>query len=328
MTLWRRIVSSACCAVLLSVSGAATASAQSDWPSKPIRFIVPSAPGDGSDTAARLIASKLSVALKQGVVVENLTGAGGTIGTQAAARAAPDGYTWIMGNAGSHGINAAVYAKLPYDPIEDFVPVTMVFSAPNIFLATPSLGVKSLADLVAKAKASPTKLNYGSGGVGSSAHLNAEYLKLLASIDAQHIPYRGAVPALADLITGQVQFMSANLPPALPHVKEGKLVPLAVTTAVRSKQLPDVPTVAESGFPGYETVAWFGLLGPKGIPDAIVKRMHAEIVVACTDAEVKARLEGLGGEVVCNTSEAFGAKLRSDVVRWKDVAAKANIKLD
>jgi tripartite-type tricarboxylate transporter receptor subunit TctC len=291
-------------------------------------MIVPSAAGDGSDTAARVIGEKLSETFKQPVVVENMGGAGGVVGTQAAARAAADGYTFIMGNAGSHGINAAVYTKLSYDPIADFVPVSLVFRAPNIFVATPSLGVKTLAELIAKLKAEPGKLNYASGGNGSSAHLNAEYLKMLTATDAKHVPYRGASPALNDLVAGHVQFMSVNLPPALPLVKAGNLVPLAVTTAKRSPQLPDVPTVAESGFPDYETVAWFGLLAPKGVPADIIARMHAAVVDACGKADVRTKLEGLGGEVVCNTPDVFGAMLTADVTRWKRVAEAASIKVD
>jgi tripartite-type tricarboxylate transporter receptor subunit TctC len=314
-------------ALTLFVGTAVSAVAQT-WPDKPIRMIVPSAAGDGSDTAARVIGEKLSETFKQPVVVENMGGAGGVVGTQAAARAAADGYTFIMGNAGSHGINAAVYTKLSYDPIADFVPVSLVFRAPNIFVATPSLGVKTLAELIAKLKAEPGKLNYASGGNGSSAHLNAEYLKMLTATDAKHVPYRGASPALNDLVAGHVQFMSVNLPPALPLVKAGNLVPLAVTTAKRSPQLPDVPTVAESGFPDYETVAWFGLLAPKGVPADIIARMHAAVVDACGKADVRTKLEGLGGEVVCNTPDVFGAMLTADVTRWKRVAEAASIKVD
>jgi tripartite-type tricarboxylate transporter receptor subunit TctC len=299
-----------------------------EWPTKPVRIIVPSAAGDGSDTAARVIGDKLSEAFKQPFVIENMGGAGGVVGTQAAAKAASDGYTFIMGNAGSHGINAAVYTKLSYDPINDFAPVSLIFRAPNIFVATPSLNVKSLADLIKLLKEKPSELNYASGGNGSSAHLNAEYLKLLTGTDAKHVPYRGASPALNDIVAGHVQFMSVNLPPALPLVKAGNIVPLAVTTAKRSPQLPDVPTVAESGFPDYETVAWFGLLAPKGVPDAIITRLHTAIIDACTKQDVRAKLEGLGGEVVCNTPVVFGAMLSADVARWKRVSDAAKIRID
>jgi tripartite-type tricarboxylate transporter receptor subunit TctC len=307
---------------------AALPAAAQDWPSKPLRIIVPSAAGDGSDTAARVIGEKLAESLKQAVVIENIGGAGGVVGTQAAARAAPDGYTFIMGNAGSHGINAAVYPKLSYDPVADFLPISVVFRAPNIFVATPGLGVKSLAELVALAKSKPGALNYASGGNGSSAHLNAEYLKLLTGIDVKHVPYRGASPALNDLVAGHVQFMSVNLPPALPLVKAGNLVPLAVTTLERSPQLPDVPTVAESGFAGYETVAWFGLLAPKGTPEPVIKRMHAAIAAACALPDVRQKLEGLGGSVICNTPEAFGTAMRADVERWKKVSTAAQIRVE
>ncbi len=312
---------------LLAITAALPAVAQ-DWPSKPIRFIVPSPAGDGSDTAARVIGEKLGETFKQAVVIENMGGAGGVVGTQAAARAAPDGYTFIMGNAGSHGINAAVYTKLSYDPVADFMPISVVFRAPNIFVASPSLGVKSLAELVTLAKSKPGVLNYASGGNGSSAHLNAEYLRLLTGIDVKHVPYRGASPALNDLVAGHVHFMSVNLPPALQLVKAGNLVPLAVTTLDRSPQLPEVPTVAESGFAGYETVAWFGLLAPKGTPEAVITRMHAAIVSACALSDVRQKLEGLGGSVVCNTPEAFGTAMRADVERWKKVSTAAQIRIE
>jgi tripartite-type tricarboxylate transporter receptor subunit TctC len=309
------------------VTGAAPADAQT-WPARPVKIIVPSPPGDGSDTAARLIGEKLSAALGQPFVVENMPGSGGVIGTQAAVKAPADGYTLIMGNAGSHGINAAIFPKLSYDPIGDFAAVSMIFRAPNIFVAAPTLGVKSLAELIALAKSRSDPLNYASGGNGSSAHLNAEYLKLLAKIQGKHVPYRGASPALNDIVAGHVQFMSVNLPPALQLVKTGKIVPLAVTSAKRSSQLPDVPTVAESGFPGYETIAWFGLLAPKATPADVITRLHGAIVKACAEADIRSKLEALGGEVVCNPPAEFGAYITNDVKRWKEVANEAKIRLE
>lgn len=309
---------------LLASGGAATAQA---WPERPVTIIVPSAPGDGSDIAARLIGEKLRAALGQPFVVENRLGAGGVVGSAAAAKAAPDGYTFIMGNAGSHGINAAIYASIPYDALVDFTPVSLVYRAPNIFIASPSLPVKSMAELVAYAKANPGKLSYASGGSGSSAHMNSEYLKVLTGIQATHVPYRGASPALNDIVSGQIEFMAVNLPPAIGLVRAGKVTPLAVTTLKRAPALPDVPTVDESGFKGYETVAWFGLLGPKGVPPAIVQRLHAEIAKACADAEVQQKLSVLGGETVCNTPAEFGAFLDADIARWKDVAGKGGIRI-
>ena len=305
---------------------AGSASAQ-QWPERQVTIIVPSAPGDGSDIAARLIAEKLRNALGQPFVVENRLGAGGVVGSAAAARAAPDGYTFIMGNAGSHGINAATYANIPYDVMRDFTPVSLVYKAPNIFIASTKLPVKSMAELISYAKANPGKLSYASGGSGSSAHMNSEYLKVLTGIEATHVPYRGAGPALNDIVSGQVEFMAVNLPPAIGLVTSGQVTPLAVTTAKRAPALPNVPTVAESGFAGYETVAWFGLLGPQGVPPAIVERLHAEIVKACADTQIQEKLAVLGGETVCNSPAEFKSFLAADIARWKEVAGKANITL-
>ena len=305
---------------------ASSASAQ-QWPERQVTIIVPSAPGDGSDIAARLIAEKLRNALGQPFVVENRLGAGGVVGSAAAARAAADGYTFIMGNAGSHGINAATYANIPYDVMRDFTPVSLVYKAPNIFIASTKLPVKSMAELISYAKANPGKLSYASGGSGSSAHMNSEYLKVLTGIEATHVPYRGAGPALNDIVSGQVEFMAVNLPPAIGLVTSGQVTPLAVTTAKRAPALPNVPTVAESGFAGYETVAWFGLLGPQGVPPAIVERLHAEIVKACADTQIQEKLAVLGGETVCNSPAEFKSFLAADIARWKDVAGKANVTL-
>lgn len=313
-------------AALGCTSMAGSASAQ-QWPERQVTIIVPSAPGDGSDIAARLIAEKLKSALGQPFVIENRLGAGGVVGSAAAARAAPDGYTFIMGNAGSHGINAATYANIPYDVMRDFTPVSLVYKAPNIFIASTKLPVKSMAELISYAKANPGKLSYASGGSGSSAHMNSEYLKVLTGIEATHVPYRGAGPALNDIVSGQVEFMAVNLPPAIGLVTSGQVTPLAVTTAKRAPALPNVPTVAESGFAGYETVAWFGLLGPQGVPPAIVERLHAEIVKACADTQIQEKLAVLGGETVCNSPAEFKAFLAADIARWKDVAGKAGVTL-
>jgi tripartite-type tricarboxylate transporter receptor subunit TctC len=298
------------------------------WPERQVTLIVPSAPGDGSDIAARLIGEKLQAALGQPVVVENRMGAGGVVGSAAAAKAAPDGYTLIMGNAGSHGIIPATYKDVPYDAMRDFAPVSLVYRAPNIFLASKKLPVKSLAELVAYAKANPGKLSFASGGNGSSAHMNSEYLKVLTGIEATHVPYRGSGPALNDLVSGQIEFMAVNLPPAIGLAQSGQVTPLAVTTRKRAAALPEVPTVEESGFPGYETVAWFGLLVPTGVPAEIVTRLHAEVVKACADQEIQKKLAVLGGDVVCNTPAEFRAFLGADIARWKEVATAAKISLD
>jgi tripartite-type tricarboxylate transporter receptor subunit TctC len=323
---WRGVGLGIAAAFAAAFAPVSSATAQS-WPVQPVTIIVPSAPGDGSDVTARLLGERLREALGQPFLVENRVGAGGVIGSTAAARAAPDGYTFIMGNAGSHGINAAIYADVPYDTLTDFVPVSLVYRAPNIFVASPKFPIKTMAELVAYAKANTGKVSYASGGNGSSAHMNAEYLKLLTGIEATHVPYRGASPALNDIVSGQMQFMSVNLPPAIGLVKSGQITPLAVTTRKRAPALPDVPTMEEAGFAGYETVAWFGLLGPKGLSPDIVTKLHQEIAKICADKPFSDRLVALGGEAVCNTPAEFGQFLKSDIARWKEVAAKGNIKL-
>ena len=244
------------------------------YPSKPIRWIVPSTPGDGSDITGRLIAEKISQELGQSVVIDNKPGAGGVLGSEIAARAPADGYTMIVGNAGSHGINAAIYSKLPYDVLKDFVPVALLCTAPNVMVVGPATKVKTVAEFVAYAKGQAGKINYASGGVGSSSHLSAELLKSMAGVEMTHVPYKGAAPAVAAVMADEVNVMIGNLPPLLPQIRAGRVQALAVTTARRHTSLPDVPTLAESGLPGYSAYVWMGLLAPKGTPPEVVKKLH------------------------------------------------------
>jgi tripartite-type tricarboxylate transporter receptor subunit TctC len=299
-----------------------------DWPTRPVMLVVPSPPGDGSDIAARLLAEKLRVRLGQPFVVENRPGAGGVIASSFVARLPADGYAFIVGNAGSHGINPAIQEKIAYDAVQDFTPISMIYRAPNIFVASTRWKANTLAEFVAEARARPGPLVYASGGVGSSGHMNSEYLKTLTGIEANHVPYRGAVPALNDLVSGQVDFMAVNLPPAVGLVKSGQIKALAVTTAKRSLALPDVPTVAESGFKDYETVAWFGIMGPKDLPATIVQKLNAEIARACAEQDFQERLAALSGEVYCDGPGAFGRFIANDIARWKDVAARARVKVE
>jgi tripartite-type tricarboxylate transporter receptor subunit TctC len=303
------------------------AAAQS-FPTKPIRVIVPSPPGDGSDVVARLIGEKLAAAWGQQVVVDNRPGAGGRIGTEAAAKAPPDGYTWILGNAGSHGINGGLYRNLPYDLEKDFAPITQIMRAPNALVVSPSLGVNSVAELIALLKRNPGKYSYGSGGNGSSAHLSAELFKSMALVDIVHVPYKGASLALTDLIAGNIVMFMGNLPPAMGHIKAGRLKALAVTTLARSKFVPELPTVDEAGLKGFETVAWFGLLAPGGTGPDVIAKTRDEVVRALQTAELRARIDSLGGEPVGNTPQEFGAIIRGDIAKWRKVVADANIKVD
>ena len=307
---------------------AATESAAQPWPARPVRIVVPSPPGDGSDVVARAIADKLTAALGQPFVVENKPGAGGVVAAEQVAHAAPDGYTLIMGNAGSHGINAAVYTNLSYDAVAAFAPITLIAQSPNVLVANPASGIASVKDLIARAKADPGKLDYASGGQGSSAHMSMELFKYLTKTDLNHIPYKGATPALTDIIAGTVPVGFFNLPPAMGHIKSGKVRALAVTTAQRWPALPDVPTVAEAGVEGFETVAWFGLLAPAGTPRAVIDRLAGEVRKICQMPDVRARIEATGAAAVGSTPEEFGQRIHADVDKWKRVAAAARIHID
>ena len=319
---------------VLKLTGAALAlsllslTAHAQYPAKPIHIVVPSAPGDGSDLTARLIADPLSAVLGQPVIVDNKLGAGGVVGTEFAARQPADGYTLIMANAGSHAINAALYSKLSYDPAKDFTPIALVAVSPNMMSVNPSLPVKSIAEFIAYAKAHPGEINFASGGNGSSAHLSAELLKSMAGIQMNHVPYKGSTPALTDLIGGQVQVMIGNLPPMLPHVKAGKLRALAVTTSKRYSGLPDVPTIAESGLAGFETVAWFGLFAPAGTPRDIVQRLNREVNAIIGRPEMRERLLGIGMEPTPGTPEEYGARQAADIAKWKKVVAESGARID
>ena len=298
------------------------------WPQRPVKIVVPSPPGDGSDAVARAIADKLAIALGQPFVVENKPGAGGVIGSSEAAHAPHDGYTLIMGNAGSHGINAAVYTKLNYDPVRDFTPVTLIAESPNVLVANPDAPFKSVQELITAAKARPGKIDFASGGQGSSAHMSTELFKYLTHTDLNHIPYKGATPALTDIIAGTVPVGFFNLPPAMGHIKSGKVRALAVTTSKRWSALPDVPTVAEAGVPGFETVAWFGLLAPAGTPHDVIDRLAAEVQKIVKMPDVRARIEATGAQAVGSTPAEFAKRIHDDVDKWKRVAAAAKVQID
>jgi tripartite-type tricarboxylate transporter receptor subunit TctC len=319
-------LASFCTAFLIAMASPLVA-AQA-FPTKPIRIVVPSPPGDGSDLMARAIAQKLTEAWGQPVVVDNRPGAGGRIGSEVAAKAAPDGYTWIMANAGSHGINAAIYTNLPFDVEKDFAPITQVMRAPNVLVVSPSVGADTVQQFIALLKKNPGKFSYGSGGNGSSAHMSAELFKMMAGVDITHVPYKGATPALTDLIAGQIAMFLGNLPPAIPFIHQGQVKALAVTSLKRAPQLQDVPTLDEAGLKGFETIAWFGLLAPAGTPKDIIDKTRAEIVRIVAMPDIRERIVALGGEPVANRPEEFAAIIHNDVVKWKKVAAAAQVKVD
>jgi len=314
--------------VLALAAGFASLTSAQPYPTKPIKLVAPSTPGDAPDVIARLVADKLSTALGQQVVVENRPGAGGVVGSDYVAKAAPDGYTLIMGNAGSHGINAAVYSKLPYDIQRDFAPVSQVAVAPNVMVINPSVPASTVAEFIAYAKANPGKLSYASGGNGSSAHMSMELFKSMSGIDIQHVPYKGSSPALTDVVSGQVVAFIGNMPPTVPLIKAGKLRAIAVTTKSRSALMPELPTITEAGLPGFETVAWFGVLAPAGTPPEVVNRLSAEIAKIAKSPEIREKLVAMGAEPLGSTPDEFRAVIDRDIAKWKPLAQKVGIKVD
>jgi tripartite-type tricarboxylate transporter receptor subunit TctC len=316
-------------ALLLAAALAAfEAQAAADaYPVRPIRFVVAFPPGGGTDIIARSIAQKLGERLAQQVVVDNRPGAGGNIGTDIVAKSAPDGYTLLMGSAGPLAINASLFKTMPFDPIRDLAPVTLAASTPNVLVVHPSLKAATLKELIALARARPGEINFASSGYGTPAHLAGELFNTMAGVKLVHVPYKGAAPALADLLGGQVQLMFSTMPPALPHVKDGKLRALAVTSLKRSPATPDLPTVDEAALPGFEANTWHGVVLPAGAQPVIVARLNREIVAILHLPDVVERLSGQGAEPVGSTPEEFAAYIRSETVKWarvvRDSGAKA-----
>jgi tripartite-type tricarboxylate transporter receptor subunit TctC len=298
------------------------------FPTKQIRIVVPFPAGGATDIAARAIADKMGAAWKQPVVVENRGGAGGNVGSDVVAKAPADGYTLVMGVTGSHAINISLYAKMPYDPVRDFEAISQVAVVPNVIVVHPSVKAVTLKEFVALAKREPGKLDYASLGSGTAAHLGMEMFKRDAGIFLVHIPYRGSAPAVADLIGGQVQVMMDGLPSALPHVKVGRLRALAVTSQKRSPAAPDLPTIAESGYPGFYADAWSGLFAPRGTPKAVVDRLAAETRRILALPEVRERLAGLGAEPVGSTPAEFASHVQREIAKWAQVVKASGAKAD
>jgi tripartite-type tricarboxylate transporter receptor subunit TctC len=311
------------------VALAAQAAAAQPWPAKPIRLVVPFAPGGSSEIIARSLAAPLSAALGQQVYVDNKPGGAGNVAMEEVKRAPADGYTMILGHVGTLAVNPALFGKaLPYDPVKDFIPVSLVATVPNVIAVNPDLPVTTLADLVRKAKAEPGKLNYGSAGNGSAGHLAMEYFKQQAKVDIQHVPYKGTGPMLTDLMGGQTQLTFNGVPPIIGQIKGGKLRAIAVGSAKRVPSLPDVPTIAESGYPGFETSQWYGILLPAGTPAPIVERLHREIVAALAKPETTKRIVDDGGAAVGNTPAEFAALIAREEKRWGEVVRSAGVKPD
>jgi tripartite-type tricarboxylate transporter receptor subunit TctC len=324
-----KLAARACLSLFFYVGlvGFAHAQAQS-YPNKPIKYIVPFAPGGSTDLLARLVAQKLQEAWGQPVVVENRPGAGGAVGAEVAAKSAPDGYTIIGGTISTHAINASVYSKLPYDPIKDFEPVTLLATQPNMLVVNPSLPAKNLAELIALLKADPEKYSFSTAGNGTSAHLAGELFKSMTGTKMQHVPYKGSPQALTDAISGQVSMSFDNINTAYVQVKAGKLRALAVTTAKRSSIAPEVPTMAEEGLPGYELGSWHGVFAPAGTPKDIIAKLNAAIVKALQAPDLRLRLHELGIDPVGSSVAAFSAFVKAEVPKWAKVVKEAGATAD
>jgi tripartite-type tricarboxylate transporter receptor subunit TctC len=295
------------------------------YPSRPIRLIVPFPPGGSTDILARALGEKLAQGLAQPVVIDNRPGAGGSIGAEAVARAAPDGYTLMMGHLGTLAVNPAIYKNLPYDPVRSFAPVSLMAIVPSVLVVNPSLPVASAAELVAYAKAHPGKLAYGSAGNGSTSHLTTEYFKLITGTDILHVPYKGVGPMLTDLVSGQLSMGLNGAPAVMAHVNAGRLRALAVTSLKRLEALPQIPTLDEAGVRGFDASGWYGVVAPAGTPQAIVAKLNAEIGRAMQTPELRSRLDSEGALPAPGTPEEFAALIRAEIARWDAVLKRAGV---
>jgi tripartite-type tricarboxylate transporter receptor subunit TctC len=297
------------------------------YPDRPVRVVVPFPSAGAMDSIARILGEKISAAWGQQIVVDNRPGSGGNIGSGVVAKAEPDGYTLLMVSIG-HAVNPSLYAKMPFDPVKDFAPVTLVAAVPNLLVVHPSVPAGSVQELIALAKEQPGTISYASAGYGTSIHLAGEQFKSMASVDLLHIPYKGSGPAVTDLIGGHVQVMFDSITSALPHVRAGNLKALGVTSAKRSSTLPEVPTIAEAGVPGYEIDPWFGVLAPAGTPPAIVAKVQTEIARTLELPDVKEKLAGIGAEPIGSTPEAFSRHLVAETIKWDALVKEAGIRLE
>ena len=298
------------------------------FPEKPVRFVIGFTPGGPSDILARAVGQKLAERWGQQVVIENRPGAGGNLAAEAVAKSAPDGYTWLLGNNSILATNQSLYKKLPYDPVKDFAPVALVAVQPNILVVHPEVKATSVMELVALAKQSPGKLNYASSGAGAAAHLAGELFKTMAGVDIVHVPYKGAQPALTDLIAGQVQLMFATSASVIPYMKAGRLRALAVTTAQRSPSVPELPTVSEAGLSGFEATTWHGVVVPMATPAPLVQRLNQDLNLVLEEKELKERLAGLGAEVLTGTPRDFADYIAREIPKWTKVVKDSGARAD
>ena len=335
MTRRRSLVAALTALTLAPLAALPLSAAAQAWPSKPVRIVVPFPPAGTTDILARALAPELQRAFGQPFVVENKPGAGGNIGAAEVAKAAPDGHTLLMGTVGTHAINPALYAKMPYDHVKDFVPVTLVAGVPNVLVLNPGVaqrqGIASVADLARVARANPDKFTFASSGNGTSIHLSGELFKALTGTQMVHSPYKGSGPALLDLMSGNVDLMFDNLPSAMPHIRSGKLLALAVTSSTRSAALPDLPTVAEAGGPAlasFEASSWFGLLAPAGTPMDIVNRIQQETAKALATPAMRERLQSQGAIPSGNTPTEFARLIEAETRKWAPVVKASGAKVD
>lgn len=313
--------------LLILLCLASNAAAQT-YPARPVRMVVPFPPSGGSDVIARIFAPAYSAALGQQIIIDNRAGANGNVGTELVARAPPDGYTLLFNGSGTLAINPSLYEKLPYDALRDFAPITLAVLQPHVLVIHPSLPAKSVQELIAIARAQPGRMNFASSGNGSLAHLAGEMFRAQARIDLVHVPYKGAAPALVDVIAGQVHLVFASSPSVMSHVKVNRLRALGVTTPRRVSALPDLPTLTEAGLPGFEVMGWYGLLAPAATPAPIVAKLNADMVATLKQADVRQKLAGVGLEVETSTPQGFADFMKAEIAKYAKVVKAANIKVD
>ena len=308
-----------------AISGSLHAQA---YPSKPIRWIVPFPPGGGTDVISRALAQKLTEAWGQQVIADNRPGSGGTIGLAAAAKLPADGYNIVLGQLANVAIAPALYAKLPYDPVKDFTPVTLALTSPLILVAHPSLPAKNVKELIALAKAKPDSVTFGSPGNGTTGHLGTEIIKTAGGVKMTHIPYKGASPAFTGLLSGEISVYMSSIQPAIPMLNAGRVRALGVTSAKRMATLPNVPTISESGLPGYEVTNWYGVMMPAGVPKEVLTKIHAELVKILKMPDVQQRFQAEGGDTTSNTPEQFAAFIKTEITKWSKAVRESGAKVD
>ena len=314
--------------VLVACSCVTSARAQQDYPVKPVRMIIPFVPGGANDVIGRIVGLKITEAHGQQVVIENRGGAGGSLGVEVAAKSPPDGYTLVLGNIANLSVNPTLYRKLAYNPVTDLQPITLIAKVPTILAVHPSLPAKNVVELIALARAQPGKLTFGTGGGGSGSHLTMELFKLQTKLDMVHIPYKGVGPAMIDLLAGQITMSFGAVPGVLPYARSGRLRALGVSGPKRIAALPDLPTVAQAGVPGFESTLWYGVLAPAGTPMPIVNRLHATLTRALQSADMKERFSAEGSEPIGSTPQEFHAFIKSEIERWAVVVKASGMKAE